>query len=60
MNRDSDLIAIPFILGLLLAMVAVLAAFLLVGAVAGIVVLIVSMSLIGYVAYRGLKGNGSQ
>ena len=60
MNRDSDLIAIPFILGLLLAMVAVLAAFLLVGAAAGIVVLIVSMSLIGYVAYRGLKGNGSQ
>ena len=41
MNRDSDLIAIPFILGLLLAMVAVLAAFLLVGPFAGIVVLIV-------------------
>ena len=60
MNRDSDLIAIPFILGLLLAMVAVLAAFLLVGAAAGIVVLIVSMSLIGYVAFRGLKGNGSK
>ena len=60
MNLDSYLIAIPFILVLLLAMVAVLAAFLLVVSFAGIVVLIVSMSLIGYVAFRGLKGNGSK
>jgi hypothetical protein len=58
MNRDSDLIAIPFILGLFLAVIVVTAAFFFVGAWLGITLLILSMVFIGYAAYRGLAGNG--
>jgi len=57
MNRDSDLIAIPFILGLFLAVIVVTAAFFLVGAVAGLVALIIAIVVIGYVAYKGLGKN---
>lgn len=60
MNRDSDLIAIPYILGLFLAVIVVTAAFFLVGAVAGLVTLIIAMVVIGFVAYRGLGSNPDQ
>jgi hypothetical protein len=56
MNRDSDLIAIPFILGIFAAVIVVAAGFFLVGPVVGLVLLLVSLVLVGYVAYRGLQG----
>jgi hypothetical protein len=59
MNRDSDLIAIPFIVGVLAAVLIVMAGFFLVGAAAGFPMLIIAMSLVGYFAYRGLKNSGS-
>lgn len=58
MNRDSDLIAIPYIVGLLAAVLAVMAGFFLVGAAAGFPMLIIAICVVGYFAYRGLSGNG--
>jgi hypothetical protein len=55
MNKDSDLIAIPFIVGVLAAVLIVMAGFFLVGAAAGFPMLIIAMAVVGYVAYRGLK-----
>ena len=57
MNRDSDLIAIPYIIGLFAAVIVVMAGFFLVGAAAGFPILIIVMALVGYVAYRGLKND---
>ncbi len=57
MNRDSDLIAIPYIIGLFAAVIVVMAGFFLVGAAAGFPILIIVMALVGYVAYRGLKSD---
>ncbi|MGA7398365.1 MAG: hypothetical protein WBW62_13055 [Solirubrobacterales bacterium] len=59
MNRDSDLIAIPYILGLIAAVLVVMAGFFLVGAAAGFPMLIIAMVVIGFVAYRGLAGKGN-
>lgn len=56
MNRDSDLVGIPFIVGLLAAVLVVMGGFFLVGAAAGFPMLIITMCVIAYVAYRGLKG----
>ncbi len=58
MNRDSDLIALPFILGLFLAVAVVTAAFFFVGGWLALILLIASMVVIGYAAYRGLAANG--
>jgi uncharacterized membrane protein len=58
MNRDSDLIAIPYIVGLFAAVIVVMAGFFLVGAAAGFPILIIVMCIVGYVAYRGLKNGG--
>ena len=60
MNRDSDLIAIPYILGLFAAVIIVMAGFFLVGAAVGFPMLIITMVLVGYVAFRGLKGGPSK
>lgn len=60
MKSDSDLAAIPFILGLFLAVIVVTAAFFVVGAVAGIVVLIAVVLAIGYFGYRALAANDDQ
>jgi len=60
MNKDSDLIAIPFIVGLLVAVLAVMAGFFLVGAALGFPMLIITMCIVGFVAYRGLAGNGKK
>ena len=57
MNRDSDLIAIPYIIGLFAAVIVVMAGFFLVGAAAGFPMLIIVMAIVGYVAYRGLKND---
>ena len=57
MNKDSDLIAIPYILGLFAAVVVVTAAFFLGGAALAIPLLIVVMVILGAVAYRGLKND---
>ena len=58
MNRDSDLIAIPYIVGLLAAVLAVMAGFFLVGAAAGFPMLIIAMCAVAYFAYKGLSSNG--
>jgi hypothetical protein len=55
MDKDSDLIAIPFIVGVLAAVLIVMAGFFLVGAAAGFPMLIIAMVAVGYFAYRGLK-----
>ncbi len=60
MNRDSDLIAIPYIVGLIAAVLVVMAGFFLVGIAAGFPMLLITMCIVGYVAYRGLKGNGGK
>jgi hypothetical protein len=60
MNRDSDLIAIPYIIGLLAAVLVVMAGFFLVGAAVGFPMLIIAMAVVGYVAYRGLSANGGK
>jgi hypothetical protein len=57
MNRDSDLIGIPFVLGVLAAVFVVMAGFFLVGAAAGFPMLIISMCVVAYVAYRGLSSS---
>ena len=56
----SDLIAIPFIVGLLAAVLVVMAGFFLAGAAVDFPILIITMCIVGYVAYRGLAGNGSK
>jgi hypothetical protein len=58
MNRDSDLIAIPFIVGVLAAVLVVMAGFFLVGAAAGFPMLIIAMCVVAYFAYRGLSKKG--
>ena len=58
MNKDSDLIGIPFIVGILAAVLIVMAGFFLVGAAAGFPMLIITMCIVAYVAYRGLSSNG--
>ncbi len=58
MNRDSDLIAIPYIVGLLAAVLVVMAGFFLVGAAVGFPILIIVMCVVAYVAYRGLSARG--
>jgi hypothetical protein len=60
MNRDSDLIAVPFIVGVLAAVLIVMAGFFLVGAAAGFPMLIIAMCVIAYAAYRGLSKNGKR
>lgn len=60
MNRDSDLIAIPYIIGLLAAVLIVMAGFFLVGAAVGFPMLIIAMVVVAYVAYRGLSANGGK
>ncbi len=55
MNRDSDLIAIPYIVGLIAAVLVVMAGFFLVGEAAGFPMLIIVMCVVAYVAYRGLS-----
>ena len=55
MNRDSDLIAIPYILGLFLAVIVVMAAFFFIGSGAGIALLVLSMVVIAWAAIRGLS-----
>lgn len=59
MNRDSDLIGIPFIVGILAAVLIVMAGFFLVGAAAGFPMLIIAMCVVAYVAYRGLSGQNN-
>ncbi len=58
MNRDSDLIAIPYIVGLLAAVLVVMAGFFLVGAAAGFPLLIIAMCVVAYAAYKGLGAKG--
>jgi hypothetical protein len=60
MDKDSDLIAIPYILGLFAAVVVVTAAFFLVGAALAIPLLILVMVILGVVAYRGLKNDDTE
>jgi len=60
MNRDSDLIAIPYIIGLLAAVLVVMAGFFLVGAAVGFPMLVIAMVVVAYVAYRGLSANGDK
>jgi hypothetical protein len=60
MDKDSDLIAIPYILGLVAAVVVVTAAFFLVGAALAIPLLILVMVILGVVAYRGLKNDDTE
>ena len=49
---DSDLVGLPLILGLLLAIVVVVAAFLLIGATAGLITVIVVVVAALAIAYR--------
>ncbi len=60
MNRDSDLIAIPYILGIFLAVIVVMAAFFFIGSGAGIALLVLSMVAIAYAAIRGLSAGADE
>ncbi len=60
MNRDSDLIAIPYILGIFLAVIVVMAAFFFIGSGAGITLLVLSMVAIAYAAFRGLSAGADE
>jgi len=59
MNRDSDLVGIPLIVGILAAVLVVMGGFFLVGAAAGFPALMIAMVVIAYFAYRGLKGQNN-
>jgi multisubunit Na+/H+ antiporter MnhE subunit len=56
-SGDSDLIAIPVVLGAIIAILAVFAAFFFVGAVTGIVVLLAVVVLAGVLLVRLIRAN---
>jgi multisubunit Na+/H+ antiporter MnhE subunit len=56
-SGDSDLIAIPVVLGAIIAILAVFAAFFFVGAVTGIIVLLAVVVLAGVLLVRLIRAN---
>jgi hypothetical protein len=57
MSGDSDLIGIPVILGAIIAVLAIFAAFFFIGPVTGIVVLLVVVVLAGVLLVRLIRAN---
>ncbi|HEU5042046.1 MAG TPA: hypothetical protein VFT84_14550 [Gemmatimonadales bacterium] len=57
MGRDSDLIGIPVVLGVIVAFLAVLAAFFFIGPIVGIILLIGVVSLAIVRVVREIKAN---
>jgi multisubunit Na+/H+ antiporter MnhE subunit len=56
-SGDSDLIAIPVVLGAIIAILAVFAAFFFVGAVTGMIVLLAVVVLAGVLLVRLIRAN---
>lgn len=56
-NSDSDINYIPAILGFFVAIIAIVAAFFLVGPVAGIIVIILVLAIAVWVLFRLLSEN---
>ncbi|HEX3243562.1 MAG TPA: hypothetical protein VHQ97_10840 [Solirubrobacterales bacterium] len=57
MSGDSDLIGIPVVLGAIIAVLAIFAAFFFIGPVTGIVVLLVVVVLAGALLVRLIRAN---
>jgi hypothetical protein len=57
MERDSDLVAIPLVVGLIIGVLVVLGAFFFVGAVAGVVALIALVVLAIVLLVRWIRAN---
>jgi hypothetical protein len=57
MSGDSDLIAIPVVLGAIIAILAIFAAFFFVGAVTGVVVLLAVVVIAGVLLVRLIRAN---
>jgi O-antigen ligase len=56
-NSDSDINYIPAILGFFVAIIAIVAAFFLVGAVAGVIVLVVVLAIAVWALFKLLSEN---
>ena len=57
MNRDSDLIGIPVVLGAILAFLAILVAFFFIGPVVGIIVVLAVVALAALLVVRFIRAN---